>query len=117
MHAEIAMREAALTMQRPTVQQLSTLTRAHIAARKIAPFFPDTFEGRLFRAVVQQTIVDAVAPEPCGYSTKLLRAEWRQAREYLHGPMPHADTFDIDADWIRRILRELDIMPPDAEGV
>jgi len=83
-------------MSRRCANFASIKSNALLAGRKIRSVFPETPYGKLFRAVVEQAMLDCNSNEDGARS---------MARHYLCGRMPHAELCGVDADYVRRIMR------------
>lgn len=71
--------------------------RLKCAAARVYMEFPDSPQGRLMGEVVRLAITDM---QGGSYMSR------RSAVEYLRGRMVHAELCDVDAAWIRRMIKK-----------
>lgn len=91
---------------------LSDANKVRLVAAKIRPQFPDTNEGDFLYAVVHQALKDAWAvPNANDRRTVLfhIAQDRGSAIRYLKGSIPHAEICDVDADWIRWLLKKVEL--------
>lgn len=87
--------------------------KMNLAIKKIGLEFPKTGEGRLYHGIVSQSVFDLFAKtktknKETGEVT--IKTPFRSsAITYLNGDIPHAEAFGICPEWIRSILKRLDI--------
>ncbi len=84
------------------LHELSESKRAVLAIRKIRPQFPvDKPEGKLMFAIVESAIRDAFG---------IRKIEIRSGNLYIRSSMPHAQICGVDPDWIRSVLKKLNLI-------
>ncbi len=80
-------------------------TLSALAARKLRPQFPDSNEGRFMLSIIESAIKDAVK------SNRYVKDNQHgiTAKSYLRGEILHAEICGVSPDWIRMILKKLNI--------
>ena len=68
---------------------------ANAVCKKISYQFPTCPEGKLMFAILEQSILDL-------YDI----GERRTALSHLSGNIPEAQICDVDADWIKRLIKQ-----------
>lgn len=74
---------------------MNRISNINAAIKKIGFAFGDSPEEKLFFKIVAHAIHDLRSSE-----------HHRSAKNYLRGDIVHAQACGVDADWIRRVLKD-----------
>lgn len=82
------------------MSDVQTKSRIRAALKKLSTQAYETPYAQLMFAVFSQAVADAHE-----FSAVPLESDFRSAKEYLRGDLPHLELCGIDPDYARRVMR------------